>query len=342
MDRDTPPEFRELLERAARLPKNIEPGRDLWPGIETRIAGKRPGKGERGREWVPWVLIPLAAAAILAVVLLGRRGTVPRGAWEVMRVAGLPLVGSSPLEATGVIRVGEWLETDDSSRAVILVGDIGHVEVKPDTRIRLVRALRSDHRLALERGEIYAKVDAPPRLFFVDTPAGTAVDLGCAYTLAVDSSGNGTIHVTGGYVEFAWGGRRSIVPLGFRADTRRAFGPGTPYAEDAPQALRQALAALDFSSGGPAAVRGALAAARSEDAVSLWHLLARVDPPLRRAVYDRLASLVPPPAGVTPEGALRLDRTTLETYWNTIRRIAWRKTILQGIRDIDPRTGTAR
>ena len=342
MDRDTPPEFRELLERAARLPKNIEPGRDLWPGIETRIAGKRPGKGERGREWVPWVLIPLAAAAILAVVLLGRRGTVPRGAWEVMRVAGLPLVGSSPLEATGVIRVGEWLETADSSRAVILVGDIGHVEVKPDTRIRLVRALRSDHRLALERGEIYAKVDAPPRLFFVDTPAGTAVDLGCAYTLAVDSSGNGTIHVTGGYVEFAWGGRRSIVPLGFRADTRRAFGPGTPYAEDAPQALRQALAALDFSSGGPAAVRGALAAARSEDAVSLWHLLARVDPPLRRAVYDRLASLVPPPAGVTPEGALRLDRTTLETYWNTIRRIAWRKTILQGIRDIDPRTGTAR
>ena len=342
MDRDTPPEFRELLERAARLPKSIEPPRDLWPGIETRIAGKRPGKGERGREWVPWVLIPLAAAAILAVVLLGRRGTVPRGAWEVMRVAGLPLVGSSPLEATGVIRVGEWLETDDSSRAVILVGDIGHVEVKPDTRIRLVRALRSDHRLALERGEIYAKVDAPPRLFFVDTPAGTAVDLGCAYTLAVDSSGNGTIHVTGGYVEFAWGGRRSIVPLGFRADTRRAFGPGTPYAEDAPQALRQALAALDFSSGGPAAVRGALAAARSEDAVSLWHLLARVDPPLRRAVYDRLASLVPPPAGVTPEGALRLDRTTLETYWNTIRRIAWRKTILQGIRDIDPRTGTAR
>ena len=342
-DRDTPPEFRELLERAARLPKSIAPPRDLWPGIETRIAGKRPGKGERERGWLPWVLVPLAAAAILAVVLLGRRGTDERrGAWEVTRLAGLPVVGSSPLAASGAIRIGEWLETDDSSRAVILVGDIGHVEVKPDTRIRLVRAQRSDHRLALERGEIYAKVDAPPRLFFVDTPAGTAVDLGCAYTLAVDSSGNGTIHVTGGYVEFDWGGRRSIVPLGFRADTRRGFGPGTPYAEDASQALRQAVAAFDFANGGPAAVRRALAAARSEDAVAVWHLLERVDPSLRRAVYDRLASLVPPPAGVTSEGALRLDRTTLDTYWNTIRRIAWRKAILQGIRDIDPRTGTAR
>jgi len=343
-ERDDPPEFRELLEQAARLPKSIEPRRDLWPEIETRIAGKLPGKGEqgRGKRWAPWLLIPLAAAAIVAAVLLGRRDGIERGAWEVMRLAGLPVVGRSPLGATGTLQVGEWLETDDSSRALILVGDIGHVEVKPDTRIRLVRAQRSDHRLALERGEIYAKVDAPPRLFFVDTPAGTAVDLGCAYTLAVDSSGNGTIHVTGGYVEFDWGGRRSIVPLGFRADTRRSFAPGTPYAEDAPPALRQALAAFDFSDGGPAAVRRALAAARSEDAVSLWHLLERVDPPLRRAVYDRLASLVPPPAGVTAEGALRLDRTMLETYWNTIRRIAWRKAILQGIRDIDPRTGTAR
>ena len=343
-DRDTPLEFRELLERAARLPKSIEPGRDLWPGIETRIAGKRPGRGEegRGKRWAPWLLIPLAAAAIVAAVLLGRRDGIERGAWEVMRLAGLPVVGRSPLGATGTLQVGEWLETDDSSRALILVGDIGHVEVKPDTRIRLVRAQRSDHRLALEHGEIYAKVDAPPRLFFVDTPAGTAVDLGCAYTLAVDSSGNGTIHVTGGYVEFDWGGRRSIVPLGFRADTRRSFGPGTPYAEDAPPALRQALAAFDFSDGGPAAVRRALAAARSEDAVSLWHLLERADPPLRGAVYDRLASLVPPPGGVTREGALRLDQTMLKTYWNTIRRIAWRKAILQGIRDIDPRTGTAR
>src|SRR5207237_1367185 len=213
----------------------------------------------RGKHWVPWLLIPLAAAATLAVVLLGRRGWGDRrGTWEVVRVAGLPLVGSSPLGATGALQVGQWLETDDSSRAVILVGDIGHV--------------------------------------------------------GLDG-----------------GGRRSVVPLGFRADTRRAFGPGTPYAEDAPEALRQALAAFDFANGGPAAVRRALAAARSEDAVSLWHLLERVDPALRRAVYDRLASLVPPPAGVTSEGALRLDRTTLDTYWNTIRRIAWRRIILRGV-----------
>src|SRR5881296_2624312 len=151
-ERDHDAEFRELLDRAATLPKSIEPSRDLWPGIETRIAGKRPGTGEgdRGRNRALWLVIPLAAAALLALLLLGRRG-VPRpgggwGAWEVTRLAGVPLVGAAPLAATGALRVGDWLETDDSSRAVIQVGDIGRVEVKPDTRIRLVRAQRTDRK----------------------------------------------------------------------------------------------------------------------------------------------------------------------------------------------------
>src|SRR2546426_12687594 len=111
-DRDTPLEFRELLERAARLPKNIEPGRDLWPGIETRIAGKRPGKGEAGRgKWLPWLLIPLAAAAVLAALLLGRRGTDERrGAWGGTRLARLAFARSSPLAASGASRAGQGLE----------------------------------------------------------------------------------------------------------------------------------------------------------------------------------------------------------------------------------------
>jgi hypothetical protein len=348
--RDDDREFRDLLAAVDRLPQSVEPPRDLWPGIEARIAGTRPGirpgKGEggRGNSWVRWVLVPLAAAAMLAV-LLGRRSALPpEGAWEVTRLAGVPRVGATPLGAGGALRTGEWLETDDSSRAVILVGAIGHVEVKPGTRIRLVRASPTDHRLALDRGAIYAQVDAPPRLFFVETPAGTAVDLGCAYTLEVDSSGHGLIHVSGGYVEFDWSGRRSIVPLGFLAATRPGFGPGTPYAQDAPEALRRELAALDFAIGGGGAevVRRGLAAARAEDAVSVWHLLSRVDDALRPDVYDRLALLVPPPSGVTREAALRLDRAALETYWNVIRRIAWRRVILTGIRDIDPRTGLTR
>lgn len=343
-ERDDDAEVRELIAAAGRLPKSIEPPRDLWPGIEARIAGTATGTRDTGHgtRWRRRLLVSLAAAAVVALVLLGRRGGLqPGGGWQVTRVAGRPLVGTAPLGPTGQLTVGQSLVTDDTSRAVIRVGDIGFVEVRPASRIRLVRARSDDHRLALDRGEIYAKVDARPRLFFVETPAGTAVDLGCAYTLTVDSAGNGLIHVTGGYVELDWSSRRSIVPLGFWAETRRGVGPGTPYAEDAPEALRHALAALDFTGGGAPAARRALAAARPEDAVSVWHLLSRVEPPLRAEVYDRLATLVAPPAGVGREDALRLEGAALDAYWNAIRRIAWRRVILKGVRDIDPRTGKA-
>jgi len=334
-ERDDDREFRDLLAAVERLPQSVQPPRDLWPGIEARISGRILALTRR------W--IPLAAAAALVLLWLGRRGTIePAGAWEVTRLAGRPLVGETPIGASGTLRVGQWLETDDSSRALIFVGDIGQVDVKPGTRVRLVEARATDHRLALARGAIFAKVDAPPRLFFVEMPAGVAVDLGCAYALEVDSSGNGLIHVTAGYVELQWSGRRSIVPLGFAARTRPGVGPGVPFAADAPEVLRRALEAYDFGNGGTAAVRRALGAARSEDAVSLWHLLSRVEPVLRGAVYQRLAVLVPPPVGVTRDGVLRLEQRQLDAYWNAIRRIAWRRIILQGIRDIDPRTGLAR
>jgi len=328
---------KELQDAAQRLPRSIEPPQDLWPGIRERIKRGKAGKGgARRSRYRLLVWAPLAAAAGVAAILL----LTPRGeTWTVQRVAGAPRVNDAPLGGSGTMRVGQVLETDDSSRATIAVGGIGRVDVQPGSRVRLVRAEATDHRLALAFGGIHAKVDAPPRLFFVDTPAGTAVDLGCEYVLETDSSGRGRLHVTGGYVEFAWSGARSIVPVDAYAETRAHRPPGLPYVSDAPAALVAALDSFAFASGGALAVRAALGAARSEDAISLWHLLSRVDVSERGAVYDRLAILVPPPSGVTRAGALALDQKTLESYWGRIDRIHFRIVALRGIREIDARTG---
>ena len=285
---------RELQDAAKGLPKSIEPPRDLWPGIQRRIG--------RRSHWY-WVAVPLAAAAALVAVLLGRSGPT---AWDVVPLA---------------------------------VGRIGQVEVRPGTRVQLIAARADDHRLALARGMIDAKVEAIPRLFFVETAAGTAIDLGCAYTLETDSLGNGLLHVTGGEVEFQTGERAARAPLGAVMQIRPAIGPGIPYVEDAPEPFVHALATFDFENGGARAARTVLALAQPQDAISLWHLMQRVDPSLRGDVYERLAALLPPPAGVTRAAALVLDEPALASYWQKIHRILFRRMILRGVRKIDPITG---
>ncbi len=320
---------RELQDAVGRLPNSIEPPRDLWPGIAARIDRR---SWRRSLYWVP-----LAAAAALVLYLLGRG---ERNTWDVTTLAGRPLIGTTRLTASGRLRVGDWLQTDDSSRALIAVGKIGQVEVWPETRVQLVVASATEHRLALARGAIDAKVDAVPRLFYVETPAGTAIDLGCAYTLETDSLGKGLLHVTGGEVEFQTGQRMARVPLGALVQIRPASGPGTPYVEDAPAPLVRALIAFDFERGRARAVRNILALSRPQDALSVWHLLQRVQPSLRGVVYDRLVALVPPPLGVTRRGAIALESRALDGYWTKIQRIHFRLTVLRGVRRIDPRTGT--
>ncbi|HWE22304.1 MAG TPA: FecR domain-containing protein, partial [Myxococcales bacterium] len=244
----------ELQRAVSGLPKSIEPPHDLWPGIEARIQRRRS-----------WYWIPLAVAAMLVLLLIAR-SIQTQPAWDVTMLAGRPLLGTSRLTASGRMRVGDWLQTDDSSRALIAVGHIGQVEVQPGTRLQLVAARARDHRLALAHGSIDATVDAVPRLFFVETPAGTAIDLGCAYTLETDSLGNGRLHVTRGEVEFETGSRISRVPLGAIIQTRAAVGrpggPGIPYVEDAPAPLIRALIAFDFEKGGGEGGAGGAGGAR--------------------------------------------------------------------------------
>lgn len=305
----TPHDDFELKRALDALPRSIEPPEDLWPGVRGRLAPRVR------RAW--WTSRSLRVAAGLAiVVVLGvvlARQRVAGGRW---RVAEL----SQGIHVVREFAAGDSLATDQAGRALFEVGTIGHVEVSPGTRVRLVEARATAHRLALARGTIHARISAPPRLFVVETPSGTAVDLGCAYTLEVDSTGASALHVTLGWVAFEADGREALVPAGFRMSSRTGGRLGTPYRDDAPAALRQALAAWDTEPGGPA--RAALAqivqTARRQDAITLWHLLARTEGAERARVYERLASLVPPPRAVTRENVLALDAVALRLWWQQL------------------------
>lgn len=286
-----------------------------------RLRSDRPARVVRFPRIPVLQSVPLrAAAAGLLLVLAGTWLVTrpPRAAWEVARLEGSPMIGADRVNQTGRLAVGEWLRTDGLSRAQIKIGRIGQVNVEPNTLLRLLAARWTDHRLALERGEIRARIWAPPRLFFVETPSAVAVDLGCAYTLKVDEAGVGLLHVSHGWVAFELAGRESMVPAGASCVTRPGIGPGTPYYEDASEAFRQALANLDFENGGPELLEVLLAESRRRDVLTLWHLLSRTRDEQRGRVYDRMAALTDMPEGVSREGILQGDRRTLQLLWDEL------------------------
>ena len=270
------------------------------------------------------LLATLAAAASIALAAGAAHvaRSAPHAGWGVETMSGAPRVSGEPVVSTTRLHVGDVLVTDAGARARLGAGDVGEVEVAPNSQLRLLRARSGEHRMVLQRGEIHASIWAPPRQFYVNTPSSTTVDLGCAYTLRVDRDGSGHVAVEHGWVAFEFAGRESFIPQNAVCDTRPGIGPGTPHYADAAPALAAGLSILDFEPTGNVsradAFNAVLAAARPKDALTLWHLLSRTTPPERARVYDRLAAFVPPPPGVTRDAVLRGDRQALDAWWNAL------------------------
>jgi FecR-like protein len=314
------------VQLAECLPQLTAPD-SLWLNIENRLAPERQTNLTAARPslvsfsgWQGRLAWSIAAAVLVVGIVLLLRSTRTVGpSWAVARVAGAPKIGSATIDENGRLAVGQWLETDGGSRAKIDVGSIGEVEIDPNTRVRLVETKPTEHRLELAHGKMSAKIWAPPRLFFVDTPAGVAADLGCAYTLEVDDHGDGLLHVTSGWVALQLRDRESMVPAGASCATRPGVGPGTPYFSDSSEQFQRSLAMVDFEPNSEqisyvTSLEMLLVNARARDTLSLWHLLPRVDGRNRTLVYERMAALVPPPAGVTREGVLQLNEPMLQAW----------------------------
>lgn len=230
--------------------------------------------------------------------------------WRVKNISGKSRITNSV--GAESLRVGSTLETDAVSSAKIDVADIGHVEVAPNSLVKLVNSTESEHRLSLERGKLSARIYAPPRLFVVDTPSAVAVDLGCAYDLDVDEAGDSRLHVTSGYVALEREGLESIVPAGAICYTKRGKGLGTPFSESASPEFQKELRKFDFHDGGTRSLAKILELAKAKDTLTLWHLISRVSGSDRTHVLDKTLTFANLPEGVTRKGILRLDKNMLE------------------------------
>ncbi|TAK63760.1 MAG: zf-HC2 domain-containing protein, partial [Bacteroidetes bacterium] len=152
-----------FMSKIDALPKEIQPPRDLWSGIEKRITTQPrgtiielPGHQYEGsveqqkamrREIQQGIVrrsvwyFRAAAVALLFIISAALYWylTLPElPSWQVTTLEGKPKIGSELLAATGKLYIGDLLETDNASRAKLTVGKIGEVELEPNTKLRLL------------------------------------------------------------------------------------------------------------------------------------------------------------------------------------------------------------
>ncbi len=287
----------------------------------------------RRRRW-PVLLaggMALTATAAVLALWLSRDGARPPRAL----VAG-PCVGTAGFAfsveqgtaacgggaaSTGTLPIGSWLETATDGVANVRVADIGALTVFGDSKLRLVNTGPNEHRLELARGRLSASVLAPPRLFVIDTPAATAVDLGCAYDLEVDLAGRTHLRVTSGAVSLE--GTRGVaayVLAGHEVIVQANRRIGLPVASDTSAGLRAAVTRYD---GGDArALADLLLLAEPNDMLTLWNLVGRTAAADRVATVTALERFAQLPADVSRAAILAAEPAALE-HWRAQVEARW-------------------
>jgi len=223
----------------------------IWTAIEATLHDHRPATMPVDRSWrlaavAAAALVALAGAAIWRVVQ-------PSGTrWEVRRLDGRPAVGGRAVSGAGQVGIGESIETDAESRATVTIGrDLGRWRLDRARACGSWRRGRTSTGSRSTEGRSAPTISASPRLFFVETASGTAVDLGCEYALNTDEDGSGLLRVTRGWVSFQWTVWSRLVPAGASCPTRPRIGPGLPYFDDATEAIEAGAGRLRPRKGRP-------------------------------------------------------------------------------------------
>jgi len=201
------------------------------------------------------------------------------------------------------LRDGEIVQTNRSTVRVD-APSIGTIDVAPHTTVQLVQSRPDRYLLDLREGSIHARTSSPPGVFVVNTPKASATDLGCEYTLSVQPSGIGTLHVAAGWVDLRYGFMQSLVPANAHSTIDAEGNPSAPVFDDAPFRVSDPLDVI-------------LRNARKKDAFTLLNLLPRAaNADQRVRIYDRLNALVPAPPNITREAVRdRWTTGTADAWW---------------------------
>jgi hypothetical protein len=141
--------------------------------------------------------------------------------WKVTSLSGTPFISEEAMAKLDSIRDGEYIVTNDSSRAELFITDIGKVLVEPNTKAYDSKGKRRKNKLSVIYGTIDADMKKVQEPVHVELPSAIAMDDGGSYKVTVDGSGDGLFYVKSGQVEVVSGNKQSVVPAGSLVMTKK-------------------------------------------------------------------------------------------------------------------------
>ena len=239
--------------------------------------------------------------------------------WKVSNLQGNSLIGDVAMSSNDSIKEGQFIQTNNVSRAELVIADIGKIIIEPNTKVYFVKGSDGNNRINVEYGTINADMNSNGKTFFVEMPSAVATDNGGKYTMTIDSLGDGFVFVKSGKVDVESPNRAAIVPAGNIVLTKKNIGVGTPFNENSSPKFRNALFSYDFGKCNDACVAILLNAAKMSDAVTLVNLMPNVDKEYSDKVYTKLANFVPPPSNINTDSIPFIDEEKLNQWIDKIQ-----------------------
>ena len=234
--------------------------------------------------------------------------------WKVTSLSGTPFISEEAMAKLDSIRDGEYIITNDSSRAELFITDIGKVLVEPNTKLMIVKGKDGRNKLSVIYGTIDADMKKVQEPVHVELPSAIAMDEGGSYKVTVDGSGDGLFYVKSGQVEVVSGNKQSVVPAGSLVMTKKDKGVGTPFSNLSSSVFKKALYNFDFGNCDVSCVTTILNSANKNDAVSLVNMITQVEEQYKDRVYAKVASFVPPPHPVHRDSIPFIDEKEIEDW----------------------------
>lgn len=248
--------------------------------------------------------------------------------WHVTKVKGTPVIndGAKSIASFDSLKAGDWIETDDSSKAIITIAGLGEITVEPKSKVKILNSEKGEHKVLLEYGTINTNFSQKSEKFSIETKNSIAWDnnpKGTAYTFSVDNKGDGMILVKDGSVLLESRGKESVVPAGKICLVQASVGPGTPFSVNASAEFRNALYTYDFEPSNTNAIYNVINTANNSDMISLINLIPRVNDDMKEQIYSKVSGVVAPPTYIIKDSLRYFDCEKLGEWIEKCQEQVW-------------------